>query len=148
MMALTSLDYYFLTPNTRTTVVIGSFAATAVLTFAAVDSPLAQPKNVFFGHIISALVGVSMQILLGNKHQWLAAALAVSVAILLMCLTDTVHPPGGATALIAVYSDQKIRNLKFFYVLIPVASGALILFLVALLANNCFPWRKYPKYWN
>lgn len=143
---LTSVDYYQLVYTSNTTV-IGSFGASAVLLFSAIKSPLAQPRNLIFGHLQAALIGVTMQFLLGDKFPWLAAALAVSLSISLMCLTHTVHPPAGATALIAVYSDKKIHELGFLYSVIPVGVGAVILLIVALVANNIFPSRRYPLYW-
>jgi len=97
---------------------------------------------------LSAIVGVALQLALGQQLKWLAGALAVSLSIWLMHLTDCMHPPGGATALIAVYSDQKILDLKFMYVLIPSAAGAFLLLAIAVLANNVFPWRRYPKHWH
>ena len=64
-----------------------------------------------------------------------------------MHLTKTLHPPGGATALIAVIGGPKIHNLGYVYVLIPVAAGAFIMLAVALLINNLAPTRRYPEYW-
>lgn len=64
-----------------------------------------------------------------------------------MHLTKTLHPPGGATALIAVIGSSKIHHLGYLYVLIPVAAGALIMLTVALLVNNLAPTRRYPEYW-
>ena len=78
---------------------------------------------------------------------WLAAALAVSVSIAVMHLTKTLHPPGGATALIAVIGGPKIHQLGYFYALMPVAAGALIMLAVALIVNNLAPTRRYPEYW-
>ena len=72
---------------------IGSFGATAVLIFGVTNSPLAQPRNLVGGHIISALVGVTVQKLVpGNL--WLSTALAVALAIVAMQITKTLHPPG------------------------------------------------------
>lgn len=66
-----------------------------------------------------------------------------------MQITKTLHPPGGATALIATIGSPKIQNLGYFYVLSPVLSGVLILLLVALVFNNLTPHRRYPmnKHW-
>ena len=125
---------------------IGSFGASAVLLYGAVRSPLAQPRNLLGGHILSALIGVSAGMWLG-AYPWLAAALAVSVAIALMHLTRTLHPPGGATALIAVMGGGSIDHLGYWFVLVPVASGAVVMLIVALLVNNLAPNRKYPDFW-
>lgn len=78
---------------------------------------------------------------------WLAASLAVSTSIAVMHATKTLHPPGGATALIAVIGSEKIHALGFFYVLVPVASGALLMLAVALLVNNIPGTRRYPEFW-
>jgi CBS-domain-containing membrane protein len=125
---------------------IGSFGASAVLLFGATSSPLTQPRNLIGGHVLSALVGVICWKLLHN-HLWLAEAMAVSASIALMHATRTLHPPGGATALIAVIGSVGIHKLGFYYALIPVALGAVILLLIALLVNNLSPSRRYPEIW-
>jgi len=126
--------------------IIGSFGASAVLIYGAIQSPLAQPRNLLGGHVISALIGVSLYKLLPSDL-WLAASLAVALAIAVMHLTKTLHPPGGATALIAVIGSSKVHDLGYIYVLIPVASGALIMLIVALLVNNIPRTRRYPEFW-
>jgi CBS-domain-containing membrane protein len=132
--------------QTDLVLIIGSFGASAVLIYGATKSPLAQPRNLMGGHIISALIGVTAVKLL-FPHLWLAAALAVSVSIAVMHLTKTLHPPGGATALIAVIGGPKIHHLGYLYALLPVAAGALIMLAVALVVNNLAPTRRYPEYW-
>jgi CBS-domain-containing membrane protein len=128
------------------TLLIGSFGASAVLVYAAIKSPLAQPRNLIGGHIISGLVGVACYQLFGETI-WLAAALAVSLAIVAMLATKTLHPPGGATALIAVIGSAKIHDLGYLYAFVPAGAGAVILLLVALFVNNLSQNRKYPEYW-
>jgi CBS-domain-containing membrane protein len=128
------------------TLLIGSFGASAVLVYAALRSPLAQPRNLVGGHVVSALVGVACWKACGDTP-WLAAALGVSLAIAAMLVTRTLHPPGGATALIAVIGGPKIHALGFLYALVPAALGALVLLAVALALNNLAPGRKYPEYW-
>jgi len=126
--------------------IVGSFGASAVLIYGAIKSPLAQPRNLIGGHVLSALVGVACQQLF-HSTLWLAAALAVSTAIAVMHATKTLHPPGGATALIAVIGGEKIHNLGFTYALFPVGGGALILLVIALLVNNIPKQRRYPEFW-
>ncbi len=126
--------------------VIGSFGASAVLIYGAIDGPLSQPRNLVGGHILSALVGVFCYQLLPS-HLWIAAALAVALSIALMQLTKTLHPPGGATALIAVIGSPQLHEIGYLYALYPVARGTAILLLVALLVNNLAPNRSYPKWW-
>lgn len=127
------------------TLLIGSFGASAVLAYGVIRSPLAQPRNLVGGHVLSALVGVAMFQMMGSG--WLPAALAVSISIVLMMLTDTVHPPGGATALIAVIGGPAIHDLGYLYALLPAGASALILLLVAVLVNNLSRDRHYPEYW-
>ena len=124
---------------------IGSLGASAVLVFGAPRSPLAQPRNLVGGHVLSALVGVVCFHYLGDSG--LAAALAVATAIALMHLSKTLHPPGGATALIAVIGSAQIHELGFRYVLAPVGAGALVLLIVGLLVNNLAHDRRYPEGW-
>jgi CBS domain-containing membrane protein len=122
---------------------IGSFGASSVLVYGAIQSPLAQPRNLIGGHLISALIGVTVYQVLPDII-WLTAPLAVALSIVLMQITKTLHPPGGATALIAVIGSEKIKALGYMYVLSPVLTGALILFAVALVFNNMTKHRKYP----
>ncbi|MFL9833025.1 HPP family protein [Chryseobacterium terrae] len=122
---------------------IGSFGASSVLIYGAIQSPLAQPRNLVGGHVISALVGVTVYQIVPDIL-WLSAPLAVAFSIILMQYTKTLHPPGGATALIAVTSPGKIADLGYWYVLSPVLSGCLILLLVALIFNNLTKNRSYP----
>lgn len=132
--------------GTDLSLMIGSFGATAVLLYGAVRSPLAQPRNLMGGHILSAIVGVACWKLL-HQYPWLAQAMAVATAIALMHVTRTLHPPGGATALIAVIGSAKIHSLGFWYVLMPATVGPLILLVVALLVNNIPASRRYPEIW-
>ncbi len=125
---------------------IGSFGASAVLVYGAIKSPLAQPRNLVGGHVISGLTGVACQHVFGGTI-WLAAAMAVSLAIVLMLASRTLHPPGGATALIAVIGGPKVHALGYLYAFVPAGAGACLLLIVALLVNNLSANRKYPEYW-
>ena len=125
---------------------IGSLGATTALLFGAPRSPFSQPRNLFGGHILSALVGVLCWNVLGSQV-WLACAVAVATAVALMHFTRTMHPPGGATALIAVVGSAGIHQLGFMYVLTPAIVGPLVLFAVALVVNNIAAARRYPEVW-
>jgi len=137
-------QYYF--SGHDLTMIIGSFGASAVLAYGAVRSPLAQPRNLIGGHIVSAIIGVLTYKVL-HQYPWAADAVAVATAIAVMHATRTLHPPGGATALIAVIGSDKIHEIGFYYVLIPATLGPLILLLVALLVNNIPNTRRYPEVW-
>jgi len=130
--------------DTDLTLVVGSFGASAVLIYGAVNSVLAQPRNLIGGHIISAIVGV-ISFKLFSSNILLASAIAVSTSIFFMQITLTLHPPGGATALIAVVGSEQIHELGFLYVLVPVFSGSIILFIIAVFINNIPKNRAYPQ---
>jgi CBS-domain-containing membrane protein len=129
------------------TLLVGSYGASAVLLYGAPRSPLAQPRNLIGGHFLSAAVGVAAWQLL-HPVPWLAAAVAVATAVALMHLTRTLHPPGGATALIAVIGTPEIHAMGFFYVIGPGLLGPLILLAVALAVNNLPRSRRYPETWR
>lgn len=145
-IAAVSLIQYKTLDQTGLIMIIGSFGASAVLIYGAIRSPLAQPRNLLGGHVLSAIVGVTAYQWLGSEP-WLAAAGAVSVAIVVMHLTKTLHPPGGATALIAVIGGESVHNLGYLYVVMPAALGAAVMLLVALIVNNIPKNRKYPEFW-
>lgn len=141
-LRIASLDGFFL---------IGSFGATAVLVYGAPAAEFSQPRNVVGGHVVAALIGVCIHRLaseLGLDTLPTAAA-AVALSIVGMHLTKTLHPPGGATALIAVIGSPSIHAMGYRYVLSPVLLGALLMLGVALLLNNVpgQARRRYPRYW-
>jgi CBS-domain-containing membrane protein len=143
--AVAWVDHYFFA-GTDLALMIGSMGASAVLVYGAVRSPLAQPRNLVGGHILSAIVGVACWKLL-HQYPWLAEAMAVATATALMHFTRTLHPPGGATALIAVIGSEQIHKSGFMYVLIPSTLSPLILLAVAVLFNNIPKSRRYPEVW-
>ena len=130
-------------PAMESVFLLGSFGASAVLVYGAIQSPLAQPRNLVGGHVVSAIVGVSVAKFFPDII-WLTAPFSVAISIVAMQITRTLHPPGGATALIAVIGGTKISSLGYLYVLMPVFSGTLILLFAALIFNNITPKRHYP----
>lgn len=126
--------------------VIGSFGASAVLLFAAPRAPFSQPRNLIGGHVISAIVGVACYRYLPDALV-VQEAMAVATAIALMMATGTIHPPGGATALIAVIGPEAVHDMGWAYVY-PVLVGALLLMLVAIISNNLFERGSYPDRWD
>jgi CBS domain-containing membrane protein len=124
---------------------IGSFGASSVLVYGIIQSPFSQPRNLVGGHVISAIIGVTVHKLIPDII-WIAAPLAVSFSIIFMQMTKTLHPPGGATALIAVIGSDKIKSLGYMYVLSPVLMGVLILLFIALIFNNMTSSRTYPSH--
>ena len=145
-IAVVGLLHFRLLDQTAWIMIIGSFGASAVLVYGAIRSPLAQPRNLIGGHVLSAVIGVTAFQFLGGQP-WLAAALAVSTSIALMHLTKTLHPPGGATALIAVIGGDTVHHLGYLYVLVPTALGASVMLFIALIVNNIPKSRRYPEFW-
>lgn len=131
-------------PNSDVVYLIGSFGASSVLVYGVIQSPLAQPRNLIGGHLVSAIIGVTVQKIAPDVI-YITAPLAVSLAIVGMQITKTLHPPGGATALIAVTGSVAIKNLGYWYVISPVLLGAMILLVVALFFNNVTSKRIYPS---
>jgi CBS-domain-containing membrane protein len=132
--------------ETDLVLLIGSFGASAVLVYGAIDSSMAQPRNLIGGHVFSAIVGVAAYQFL-HEPLWLSAAVAVATAIAVMHATKTMHPPGGATALIAVIGSAKIHELGYLYAIMPAGAGAIVMLVVALLVNNIPNGREYPEFW-
>lgn len=122
---------------------IGSFGASSVLIYGNIQSPLSQPRNLIGGHLVCAFVGVTVAKSIPDII-YITAPLAVAFSIVVMQFTKTLHPPGGATALIAVIGSEKIKQLGYLYVLSPVLTGSLILLITALIFNNITPNRSYP----
>ena len=116
---------------------IPPFGATMVLVMAVHESPLAQPKNIFFGHILSALSGVLIYFFLGMS--FLSIGLAVAISVWTMMITKTIHPPAGANPIIAILGGKGLS-----FILLPVATGALIIIIFAMIYNKIIK-RNYPK---
>ncbi len=142
-IGLIALLQSFYLPKIENVLLIGSFGASSVLIYGAIESPLAQPRNFIGGQLLSAFIGVTVYKLLPDII-WLTAPLAVATSIVVMQVTKTLHPPGGATALIAVIGTAKIKSLGYFYVVSPVLMGTTILFITALIFNNMTKNRRYP----
>lgn len=154
ILILAGLDHARYKGTDRDLVLLaGSFGASAVLAYDKIASPLAQPRNIILGHTVSAIVGVCVRKAFGDnddtfdpEDDWLEAPVAVCLAILFMNIFNCSHPPGGATALIAVISGATIRDLGFRYISSMLLS-ALITVVVATLGNNLFESRHYPTAW-
>lgn len=122
--------------------IVASMGASSVLVFAIPHGKLSQPWSLFGGNLISAIIGVTCYQLIPD--QFLAAGLAVGIAIGAMHLFNCIHPPGGATALVAVIGGPMVHELGYYYVITPILLNVTIIFLVAFLFNSLFPWRRYP----
>ena len=140
--------------NPSFVLVVGSMGASAVLVYAVPEAALSQPRNVIGGHILSAFIGVVIRVLIldlacstATPCRWFACALSVSLSIALMQMTGTLHPPGGATALIAATADPGIRSLGWWFILFPATIGSVVMVAVGVLLNNFACDRHYPQRW-
>ena len=116
----------------------GSFGSSMVLLFGFPESPFAQPKNVFFGHLITALVGVIFVNLI-TLPIYISIALAVGVGIFLMILLNIVHPPAGGNPVMVI-----IGSVSYDYLILPIISGCIIIISLAILINKFILKKKYP----
>jgi CBS domain-containing membrane protein len=118
---------------------VAPLGASAVLVFAVPASPLAQPWSVFGGNLISAIVGLTLGHLIGDP--WLAGSLAVAVAIAMMTLTRSLHPPGGACALLCALGATGTPAWGWEH-LLPIAVNVMTLCAIGWIYNNAtdHPW--------
>lgn len=121
---------------------LGPFGASAVLVYGAYKAPLAQPRNVILGHVLGALMGVAVYDFFG--YTWWSLALGVTLALIFMTVTYSVHPPAGATAYVAIQTGG--LGGDFMYILNPVLIGAVILVATAVIINKLGK-RDYPTAW-
>ncbi|XP_014553738.1 hypothetical protein COCVIDRAFT_106836 [Bipolaris victoriae FI3] len=127
---------------------IASFGASAVLEYNSIRSPLGQPRNAILGHALSALIGVSISKLFQyhsdyESIKWIAGATGCGCASAVMLLTNTVHPPGGASAVLAA-TDPIITAMGYYFVGL-VMWGTTLMVIVGLIINNI--QRQFPVYW-
>ena len=115
---------------------IPPFGASMVLVMAVHDSPLAEPKNIFFGHTLSALSGVVIFSIMGSS--FLSLGIAVGLAVFVMASFNAIHPPAGANPIIAILGG---KGLSFVFV--PVALGAIVIIVFAIFYNKLIG-REYP----
>lgn len=134
-------------PSDATPFIVAPLGASAVLAFAVPASPLAQPRAMIGGNIISALAGVTALRLMHNPIA--AIALAVSLSIMGMYLARCLHPPGGGLAMVAVMGGPLIERAGYGFVLMPVAINSILLVIIALIFNNLagsrYPHRPEPR---
>ena len=117
-----------------------SFGATVFIVFVLYDLETAQPKNIFFGHLISIIVGIIFNETIGLSFYSLG--LSVGVAVTLMVYFKVMHPPAASNPLVALFMD-----LSFDYILFPVVAGTIVIILLSILINKIILKRNYPTRW-
>ena len=115
-----------------------SFGSSMVLLFGFPESPFAQPKNVFFGHLVTAFVGVIF-VNLVPLPLYISIALAVGVGIFLMILLNIVHPPAGGNPIMVI-----IGSVSYDYLISPIIFGCIIIISLAILINKFLLKKNYP----
>jgi CBS domain-containing membrane protein len=130
--------------GTASALIVASMGASAVLLFAVPHGALSQPWPVIGGHVISGCIGVTCASIV--PPPFLAASLAVGLAIGVMYYLRCIHPPGGATALSAVMGGESVHALGYHFVITPVLLNALVILTIAVLFNYPFTWRRYPAF--
>jgi len=117
-----------------------SFGATVCIVFALHNLETAQPKNIFFGHLVSVLVGIIFNETIGISFYSLG--LSVGVAVALMAYFKIMHPPAASNPLVVLFTD-----VSFDFVLFPVVTGTIVIILMSVFVNKIILKRNYPTKW-
>jgi CBS-domain-containing membrane protein len=117
-----------------------SFGSSALIVFVFYDSEFAQPRNIFLGHLISIIVGILVNELMGIS--FLSLGLSVGICVSVMIYLKIVHPPAAANPLIALFAD-----VSYDFIFFPIITGSITLILISFLINKFVLGRKYPKKW-
>ncbi|WP_455205159.1 HPP family protein [Kaarinaea lacus] len=141
ILVLAAVSHWFVS-GAQYLFLVASMGASAVLLFAAPASQMAQPWPLLGGHVVSALVGVSAYQFI--PYSFLAPAVAMGLAIALMHYLRCLHPPGGATALLAVIGGEQIQNLGYIFVFTPILLNACLMLVLAIGINRYVLQREYP----
>ena len=116
----------------------GSFGSSMVLLFGFPESPFAQPRNVFFGHFVTTLVGVFFVNLIPLPI-FINIAIAVGTGIFFMILLNVVHPPAGGNPVMVI-----IGSVSYDYLFFPIITGCFIIILLAIIINKFILKKNYP----
>ena len=114
-----------------------SFGATVFIVFVLYNLETAQPKNIFFGHLISIIIGIIFNETIG--FSFYSLGLSVGLAVALMVYFKVMHPPAASNPLVAIYTD-----VSYDFILFPVITGSIIIILLAIFINKIILKRKYP----
>jgi len=118
---------------------IASFGSSMVLLYGYPESPFAQPKNVFFGHLLTALVGIIILIFVPLPI-FITIPIAVGLGVGLMILFNVTHPPAGGNPIIVI-----VGSVSFEYLFSPVIIGSIIILIFAIILNRLILKKKYPS---
>ena len=122
--------------------IAASFGSSMVLLFGFPESPFAQPKNVFFGHFITSVVGVLILKFL-PVDQFLQIAIAVGLGIFVMILLGVTHPPAGGNPIVIM-----LGAVSYDFLLNPIIFGSIIIIVLAIILNRFILKKNYPSGWK
>jgi len=117
---------------------ITSFGSSMVLLFGYPESTFSQPKNIFFGHLLTSVVGI-LFLYIVPLPIYLLIPLAVGFGATLMILLNIVHPPAGANPIIVIMGSVSID-----YLINPIITGSLIILAFGIILNRLILKKKYP----
>tara|TARA_Y100001970_G_scaffold276165_1_gene378469 strand:+ start:726 stop:1199 length:474 start_codon:yes stop_codon:yes gene_type:complete len=117
-----------------------SFGATVFIVFVLYNLETAQPKNIFWGHLVSVLVGVVFNETIG--FSFYSLGLSVGFAVALMVYLKVMHPPAASNPLVVLFTDA-----SFDFILFPVITGTIVIILMSFFINKIILKRNYPKKW-
>lgn len=120
---------------------IASFGSSMVLLYGYSESPFAQPKNIFFGHLVTALVGIILSNFLIIPI-YILLPVAVGLGVGLMIFLDVTHPPAGGNPIIVI-----IGGVSFDYLISPVILGSIIILIFGVILNRFILRKNYPVKW-
>ncbi len=133
--ALTYLTY----KTTFGLFLIASFGSSMVLLYGYPESPFAQPKNIFFGHLLTSLVGIMISNFVPLPI-FITIPIAVGLGVGLMILFNVTHPPAGGNPIIVI-----IGSVSLDYLFSPVITGSIIIIIFAIIINRFILKKSYPK---
>ena len=119
--------------------IIASFGSSMVLLYGYPESPFAQPKNIFFGHLLTSLVGIVI-LNLFPFPLYITIPLAVGIGVGLMILFNVTHPPAGGNPIIVL-----MGSVSFDYIINPIIIGTLIILTFGIILNKFIMKKKYPN---
>ena len=117
---------------------IASFGSSMVVLFGYPETPFAQPKNIFFGHLLTSLVGVLFVIFIPLPI-FISIPLAVGIGVRLMILLNVPHPPAGGNPIIVI-----MGSVSFDFLINPIISGTIIILIFGIILNRIILKKKYP----
>ena len=117
---------------------IASFGSSMVLLYGYPESPFAQPKNIFFGHFLTAIIGLFFLYLIPLPI-YILLPLAVGIGVGAMILFNVTHPPAGGNPIIVI-----MGSVSLDYIINPIIAGSLIILFFGIVLNRLILKKKYP----